>query len=186
MTAGGNASGEFGPLSVGVVTSVNQSPKSVYPNWFYMPEHPLEFVHGSSNTLVYQSASRAELKIAPSPMGEDELVHVLTKKLWIVEYTMTLPVKGGETRVQRLFTTDELHAAFAPKAIRIDSNDPIHAKRYGVEVFVPGKFVRQKNYLNIPGLGTGVAGDANLSICLDPEVTDIQDRVCHFSGYRFT
>jgi|SRR3989344_1448729 len=42
--------------------------------------------------------------------------------------------------------------------------------RYGGEVAEQGKFIRWKNYLNIPCPGTGHDGDPNVSIELDDEI----------------
>lgn len=44
--------------------------------------------------------------------------------------------------------------------------------RYSVTVARAGKFIRAGNFLNIPGPGTGLDGDSNLSIYLSDDVKD--------------
>lgn len=41
---------------------------------------------------------------------------------------------------------------------------------YGGEAAFPGQFIRWKNFLNIPGPGTGHDGDPNISVKLDEEI----------------
>lgn len=44
--------------------------------------------------------------------------------------------------------------------------------RYGADVAAQGKFIRWRQYLNIPGPGTSHDGDPNVSILLDGEMRE--------------
>jgi len=43
-------------------------------------------------------------------------------------------------------------------------------KRFGADSAEQGKYIRWKNFLNVPCPGTGHDGDPNVSICLDEEI----------------
>lgn len=49
----------------------------------------------------------------------------------------------------------------------------------------PGAFIRQGRYLNIPGPGTGLIGDPNISIRLKPEIVAAVSKMLHKSPPDF-
>lgn len=103
---------------------------------------------------------------------ESKVVSVTISRLrpysWHVAYRIAQPWGFTESSVS-------LHTAELLCALNIDDSAGIAGTEeskwwqtaYGSDVCVPGKFIRQGNWLNIPCPGTGVDGDPNLSIFLD-------------------
>jgi hypothetical protein len=65
---------------------------------------------------------------------------------------------------------DQMLSAFGFKSLS-DEESASLIKRYGGEAVVQGKFIRWKEFLNIPCVGTGFHGDPNISILITPELT---------------
>jgi hypothetical protein len=57
-----------------------------------------------------------------------------------------------------------------------NSSHPSLAKRFDAEHAVLGKFIRVGDFLNIPGPGTGMDGDANLSVHLNEWIREESQR----------
>lgn len=171
----------------GVITSVVEvKASSLKPLWFYDAINTLEYDESDTTSIVYVSNGGVRLKISLYSRDVDEKIHTLKTDEWLVKYTIDHGSRSGKTEVSRVFTMEELHSAFGSRIIMPSSHVPFLARMHPrIDLFVPGKFVRSGHYLNIPGFGSGVACDANLSISLDPEKSDIQDRVCMLTGYRF-
>ena len=122
--------------------------------------------HGSKMRLVAQrykvnkcvalKGSVAELKVGK-----------LGKNCWLVTWKV---IHGpDENSFGRIFMDDQCLAA----AFGLD-NTPIGSRwlieRFGGTVARQGKFIRSKNYLNIPCPGTGHDGDPNVSVELNAEI----------------
>lgn len=103
--------------------------------------------------------SAAEVRIMKAP-----------GKGWFVEYRID---HGGfgQTNGRVWMTDSEIGAAFGLKdEIEHPSNYII--ERFGGTVAMQRKFIRWKEFLNIPGPGTGYQGDPNVSIKLYPETIE--------------
>jgi len=103
--------------------------------------------------LLVIAGSAASLRIYPVPDKED---------LWMVDWEV-VQSRSEKCNGRIAFTSDQLKAAFGL------SNEIFRAgewliKRYGGESAAQFKFIRWKNFLNIPCPGTGHDGDPNISL----------------------
>lgn len=88
---------------------------------------------------------------------------------WDLEWTVAEYWPTEElVRGKRRFRTETLQSAFG-----LSDTSPYHGRplieRFGGEAASQGEFIRWRDFLNIPGPGTGHDGDANISIRLSPQ-----------------
>jgi len=109
------------------------------------------------NVLVIRG-SAAEVKITKMP-GTDSG--------WLIEYRID---HGGycQSNGQVWMNESELAAAFRLRDDHENSKLWL-IRRYGGTVAIQRLFIRYREFLNIPGPGTGYQGDSNVSIKLYPE-----------------
>ena len=90
------------------------------------------------------------------------------KKILLPWYLEWVIIHSSQERVDGkvMMSTDALKSAFV-FADTTSRGSRWLIERYGGEVAEQGKFIRWKNFLNIPGPGTGQDGDPNISIFLD-------------------
>lgn len=89
-------------------------------------------------------------------------------KQWVVNWKIhfsTMDRVSGQIAMDRL----TLERAFGIEN-GTDENSKWLFERYKADSVRQGCFIRQGKFLNIPGPGTGVDGDINVSLCLGPEI----------------
>lgn len=125
--------------------------------------------------LVSVSNNAANLVINHLP-GVGEEARWLMQ--WNIQHKGASKVSG-----QVIVSEPELLVAFgliSPEQVDL----PLHEgmmKQYGAEAAVQEAFIRQRNFLNIPGPGTGHDGDPNISIGLTDEIKEaVQNLVERF------
>jgi hypothetical protein len=109
-------------------------------------------------TLILKS-NAVEVRIYPHPQ----------EKGWIIEYEILhSPDSWSKGRVR--MSTDDIKTAFGLS----DSCEEMWGQEilwaHGGDVAHQGKYIRYRNFLNIPGPGTGHDRDANLSVFVSKEV----------------
>ena len=89
---------------------------------------------------------------------------------WFVDWEVVQckPYEEG-VRGRSRFNDDDLAAAFGLSESSGRFGDWLIAQ-FGAEVANQGKYIRWKNFLNIPCPGTGNDGDPNVSIHLDDKI----------------
>lgn len=112
----------------------------------------------SSKEVLVLKGSAAEVRITKAP-GEESG--------WFIEYR--IDHGGGCQTNGRVWMTDsELGAAFG-LVEDVERNSSWMIERFGGTVAKQRKFIRYRDFLNIPGPGSGYQGDPNVSIELYPE-----------------
>lgn len=105
-------------------------------------------------------------------LGHDKIAH-LTIRLhntegwllsWYIRHSIETEVRGCTW-----MSDDELKAAFGITDETSLSDDRLKI-RFGADSVVHGRYIRWQKYLNIPGPGTGHAGDPNISIEIDESI----------------
>ena len=94
---------------------------------------------------------------------------------WIVHYTIHR-VNESTIKCDILMSAEGIYTAFGI----IDECDDLQRDRgqeiidrFGGQFCLQGQFIRWKNWLNIPGPGTGLRGDANLSLEITEEIKKV-------------
>lgn len=87
---------------------------------------------------------------------------------WWVEWEV-VQSPGAKVNGSIVLSPDELRAAFGLSEESGDFGDWLLAE-YGGDSAEQGKFIRWKNFLNIPCPGTGHDGDPNVSVELDEDI----------------
>lgn len=89
---------------------------------------------------------------------------------WFVDWEI-VQTQQEKVRGRVIFTSDELRAAFG-----LSENSGRFGgwliEQFGADCAEQGKYIRWKNFLNIPCPGTGHDGDPNVSIRLNEEIQD--------------
>jgi hypothetical protein len=87
---------------------------------------------------------------------------------WFVEWEV---VQSQQAKVSGrvFFTSDDLRAAFGLSQESGEFGDWL-IEQFGADSASQGKFIRWKNFLNIPCPGTGHDGDPNVSIHIDEDI----------------
>ncbi len=142
------------------------------PSWFYPAESQLEYESNNKLQIVFSSTSGARLRI--SLLNDPEQVDQ-----WVVEWRIT-HAPNEEVSGKSVFPRSLLLAAFGIVESYIPPCGQELVSRYDADFAAIGRCIRKGDCLNIPGPGTGLAGDANLSIRL---TEDVVDRMKHFLGY---
>ena len=116
------------------------------------------------NRILIISGSAAKVVIRKA-----SLVHPNAQG-WFVDWEVVqfAPYKEG-VRGRTHFYDKELMAAFGTSNDSGWSGDRL-IKEFGADSAEQGKYIRWKNFLNIPCPGTGNDGDPNVSIYLDEEI----------------
>lgn len=135
------------------------------PIWWHHHGSKIAVVSTDVNTVGLQGSAASLLLI-------QEGFH----RHWLVKWRIQ---HYGELLGSAVFTDEELRRAFN---LPVDHHPhfqifPVMGERYGADDGIPGKFIRWKEYLNIPGPGTGWDGDPNISIKLTPEITNAVQQV---------
>ncbi len=150
--------------------------KNVYfpfPAWWHI--HGMKFrvkEYNAKEKRLSLKASATFLTIQPHiryDKSKDELRQDGWTVIWKVIYSIP---SGCYVQGQTWFSYHDLRLAFDPEA---DINDLFdwYERFSPISAASQGRFIRYKNYLNIPGPGTGHDGDANVSIDLtDPVIVD--------------
>lgn len=122
--------------------------------WKLSPKKP-SLRNGKLQLTLVGSAVRLTITRQPFPLVSGLLV------CWKIKQNIET---GSSGRV--IFTPDQLRAAFG----LIDTTGKFSQgiiNQYGAESAVQGKYIRWKNFLNIPCPGTGMDGDPNISVHYD-------------------
>jgi len=137
-----------------------------YPAWFNRNGHKMQLqkinIARDKKELYIVGGSSALLSIKQfnRPSGRAWLIE------WMLIKSITEKVNG-----QVVFDYDDLSAAFGLSNYSSDLGDWVIAE-FGATSAQQGKYIRAKDYLNIPCAGTGQDGDPNISIELDIEIKD--------------
>lgn len=154
------------------------------PPGFTLDKKPLWFnPEGSKITRITPEYNHP---IEPILWLESDKVSVSIKydirNKWIVHYTI-YEQNESSIKCDIHMTAEAIYAAFGINDeygdLPWDRGQGI-IDRFGGHFCLQGKFIRWKNWLNIPGPGTGLKGDVNLSL----EITDdIKKVVREFMEY---
>jgi hypothetical protein len=128
------------------------------PVWFHHHGHKMKNVRIDDNRHL-AIWSHHDIAVEISKVDQQYLV------CWKIKHIL-----GWATGTVS-YTVDELRSAFG---LSEDSGDfgGWLIDRFGADVAEQGKFIRWKDFLNIPCPGTGNDGDPNLSIELSDEIKD--------------
>lgn len=128
-------------------------------------------IHGSKMQITSISRENRSIRIAGSAASclIRKASYVVSRTSgWFVDYEINHSVFGKINGCIEMNTQD-LKSAFGLSDESGEYGDQI-IERYGADVANQGIYIRYKNFLNIPGPGTGNDGDANISIHLDEEI----------------
>lgn len=139
------------------------------PVWFHRhgSKMHLEGFDGNSGTLVIQAASFIDVDDSERVARLRIVSHAdgLWRLDWDIIHAPEEKVRGHHL----IFSSDELQAAFGLSQLSGEHGERL-ISRYGGSSAEAGKFIRWKDFLNVPCPGTGDDGDPNLSICITPEI----------------
>lgn len=129
------------------------------PIWFHHHGTKLELIYYDENIVIIKS-NATRLSISKK----------ITKKdvLWNINYS----ISHGDsclTSNSLIMTSESLARAFGLDDNFEESGSSI-LKEFGGTNGLQGKYIRYKEYLNLPGPGTGHDGDPNLSIKIDDKI----------------
>lgn len=131
------------------------------PDWCHHHRSKMRLEATGRDSLII-SGSAAEVKISRLPD--------VTYGEWLVEWEI-IQSPHEKTSGNLIFSADELRAAFG-----LTEQSGLHGhwliERYGGDSAAQGRYIRYKDYLNIPGPGTGHDGDPNVSIHLDGDIKE--------------
>lgn len=82
--------------------------------------------------------------------------------VWHITYTADVEWASGQ-----LFMSDAYLGGAFGLTNHTDRGGQQLIKLYGGSAAIPGNYLRYRNFLNIPGPGTGYDGDPNISIAID-------------------
>lgn len=139
------------------------------PHWFHQRglKVRLDIEKSVRGLQVVISASAAILSIVQKWTSSDHSAPTILLS-WEIHHSREEMTLGT-----RVVSEVDLRAMF-DCAQSTDGSDPSTcyewAQHYEGDVGRPGKFLRIKNYLNIPGPGIGRDGDPNISIEIDDEM----------------
>jgi hypothetical protein len=99
-----------------------------------------------------------------------ELIVTRERTLWLVSWKI-IQSPDEQTMGQVILSNGDFLVAFGFSNHNFAPESDWLVAQYGGTVAAQGKFIRYKNFLNIPCPGTGNDGDPNISINLDEEIT---------------
>ena len=139
--------------------------KSGFPAWWHHHGIKMKIVEmRQPERFLVIAGSAAEVTIEPAwqPLTDGEG--------WVVSWKITHHVAYNETtHGRRHFDNDELGAAFGLNQ-KSDYSERWILDQYGADSAEQGKYIRWKDFLNIPCPGTGHDGDPNISIEITEEI----------------
>lgn len=129
------------------------------PIWCHNHSHKVTLeVTGLRNDLLVFQGSAVELIIRRRRSG------------WMVSW-LVIHSRNEQAQGQVYFGDEDLLKAFGLSDSIPDYGRSL-VERFGGTTANQGKFIRYKNWLNIPGPGTGNDGDPNLSLEVDLEMQE--------------
>jgi hypothetical protein len=153
-----------------------------YPDWF----HPgganirVKDLRLATREIILTSGEAVWIRISPEPGTKG--------KGWRFAYMINSFPAGCSVSGNVIFSTEELLAAFCrPYDISEESRAKgrVLLSRYGGTGAIPGKYFfyvdDYYHYLNIPGPGTGLDGDPNVSIL---NTDEIKKAVFQLANYK--
>ncbi len=145
------------------IADSKQKPKMSFgwPEWFH--HHGCKMVVDCFNKdqrSIFIKGSAASLEIT-------KMVNP-NKNSWLVTWEV---IQSTHTKVNgsTVFSGDELCAAFGLSDETEELSDWL-IEKFGGESASQRRYIRWKNFLNIPCPGTGNDGDPNISILIDDEI----------------
>lgn len=149
-----------------IATASHSSQEEVQrPSWFYQARHGLERLHNTNTCIEFHSDGGTSLKFSlVEDPGKPEQ--------WNVEWKIT-HLSGMETTGKAIYPRTVLLEAFGiTRSRRIPPCAMSILHRFKGDMAVQGRFIRKGPYLNIPGPGTGLPEDPNLSIFLTEDLVE--------------
>ena len=138
-----------------------------YPIWYHHHGHKIK-VDKKIKGWISLKGSAASLDIQKAINRFPSLEYL--KGQWLADWTV---VQFGPTeemvKGRRVFTVADLQNAFGLDEGSGPSGESL-IKLYGADVAEQMKYIRWKEFLNIPCPGTGNDGDPNISILITQEI----------------
>ncbi len=137
----------------GVVTT------PLVPRWYHK--------HGSKVVVVNANNQQVQLRTNALHLYIYKITNenVMTFRIsWILNHAW------GESRGNLNHVNKNMLLCMFTMEYQEPSDVPQFLKEYGCDAGVQGKFIRSKNFLNIPCPGTAEDGDPNVSINVTPKV----------------
>jgi len=136
------------------------------PKWWYHHGDKMRLTRLSEDLQSFTlEGSAAKLEVAYAEFSEDCKGFLVS---WEVRLSRNEKVNGTV-----FFTSETLLAAFGlADHHSMSGYCPWLIKEYGGTVAYQARFIRWKQYLNIPHPGTGHNGDPNISIEIDKQIQD--------------
>jgi len=132
------------------------------PNWWHH--------HGIKMCVKYKD-SKAITVAATAASLHIWLAHPKTGRPWMVEWKV-IQSQTEKTEGTVRFSTEELRGAFGISATIPEPTSQWLFHRYDCECGRQGKYIRLRDFLNIPCPGTGHDGDPNISLELTDEIRE--------------
>ena len=126
--------------------------------------------HGHKAQVTHSYKEIKTLTISSTAMSVDINQHPKKKGLWRVRWRIDYSM-SEMTRGEVYFSSEELESAFGLSEKSGESGNWL-IERFGGDVAGQGKFIRWKDFLNLPCPGTGHDGDPNVSIFLDDKMKE--------------
>jgi len=137
------------------------------PVWWHMHGMKMEVLSFDKKNLVLTFESSAATLVVTKAS-----VVFPGAEGWLVDWKVVQSTAYNVGTVGRAwFGSHDLSAAFGINDISGSFGKWV-LERYGGTVASQGKYIRYKNFLNIPCPGTGHDGDPNISIHLDDNIKD--------------
>lgn len=146
-----------------MVAAVPKLIRDSNPAWHNPKSFNLNLVAvGLFKDSMLLQGSAAELRVTKQQKGEG----------WILEWGICSAY--SEVKGKVYLDRHEFQAAFGLSDTLFDKQN--HSDwwtvKYGADVGYQGKFIRLRDMLNIPGPGTGLDGDPNISIYVTAKIQD--------------
>lgn len=145
-------------------------PRDPEIRWYF----PIWCHHHSSKMRVEQFDKRNRVLVISGSAAKVRIRKASSvypdAKGWFIDWEViqSQPYKEG-VRGRSRFNDDDLAAAFGLSESSGKFGDWL-IEQFGADAANQGKYIRWKNFLNIPCPGTGHDGDPNVSILLDEEI----------------
>jgi len=142
------------------------------PQWFNPKGREIKISYKpAANFLLIGNSKNTRLTVKPEERFKNKVAFGVSWHIHIKKHPRHLREWVGGNRY---FSRNELFSAFGvPGAVTaIDTDHHTLARMNGADVACPGLFIRQGNYLNIPGPSSGFAFDTAMSIEVTDEIRD--------------